>query len=112
MKITHNPHASWQRPSAVTSPRYEAEVTRATALSERRYRDAQDRLAKAERRLTQASSSSRTTKKHLATLAALVELRREELESYRRMMASVAASAQHRGTKGWRPVPPSIGIPL
>lgn len=114
MKITHNPHGSWQRPTAVVTDRYEAEVQQATHRAGRRYQLAQDRLARAEVKLAkvQASAHARTNKKHLAELVALVEIRRGELEEYRRAMVSVAASAQHRGTKSFRPVPDANGSPL
>lgn len=110
MKIAHrNPTASWFRvpESADVDPTYEAEVQRSTQHGEREYRRRQGRLARAEARLTAARAEARPRQKHLATLVALVELRRAELEEYRRMMVATAASAAHRGVKSFRPVPPA-----
>lgn len=107
VKITHNPHGNWQRPSAVIDASYAAEVQRATERGERLYRLAQQRLERAEEKLAKATASrhQRTKKKHIAELEALVELRRTELAEYERLMVSVPASAAHRGTKSFRPVP-------
>lgn len=108
MKITHNPHGSWQRPSLATDVSYEADVQRATAKSERIHRQHQERLAKAEAHLARAMESKRHQAKrnHIAELEALVNMRREELAAYERLMVAVPASARHRGTKSFRPVPP------
>jgi hypothetical protein len=107
VKITHNPHGNWERPSAAVSAGYEAEVEQATHRSEREYRRRQERLARAEEKLARAraSSQTRTRKKLIAELVAMVEMRRQELEEYRRMMVSSPASAEHRGRKSFRPVP-------
>ena len=116
MKITHrSPTANWFHipPSAVVEPAYQAEVDRSTARGEREYRRRQQRLADAEARLTRAQKCrSRASARKLAELMAVVELRRAELEQYRRMMVTVAASAEHRGSKSFRPVPPVSGVPL
>jgi hypothetical protein len=116
MKITHrNAAANWFNvpPSAVIEPEYEAEVRRSTDHGEREYQRSQQRLARAETRLASARAMRKPlSRKHLAELVAVVELRRAELEEYRRMMTTVAASAQHRGVKDFRPVPPVRGIPL
>jgi hypothetical protein len=115
VKITHrNPATSWFRvpQSAVVEPAYQAEVDRSTAHGERGYRLRQQRLANAEARLAKAQKCrNRTPARKLAELMAVVELRRAELEEYRRMMVAVAASAEHRGTRSFRPVPPVRGIP-
>src|SRR5258708_2213239 len=105
MKITHNPHGSWQRPSAVVDPAYQLEVDPSTEKAERQYRLAQKRLEQAQSRLCRAQAHTRMKKRVMAELVALVELRRAELEQYRQLMVSVAASAQHRGVKSFRPVP-------
>lgn len=106
MKIRHNPNASWAPPSAVVSESYEDEVLRSTEKAERLYRQAQKRLADAEGRLARAQrkASAKNRKRHLAELEAIVELRRVELEKYRRLMVSTAASAAHRGRDSFRPV--------
>lgn len=107
MKIRHNPHGGWERPTALVDDAYETQVQRSTDKAERQYAAAQRRLARAEERLTKAVSSKKTAnrKRVIAELTAAVELRREELENYRRLMTGVAASAQHRGTRSYRPVP-------
>lgn len=105
MKIQHKATGG-DPPSAVVSDEYEAEVQRSTQRNERLYIQAQKRLEQAEARLAKARSAtkSKNRKKQIADLEALVELRRNELEEYRRMMVAVAASAEHRGTRSFRPV--------
>jgi hypothetical protein len=115
MKITHrNPAANWWHvpESAQVDPAYAAEVQRCTDHGEREYRLREGRLARAEARLRQAQAVPKPRKKRLAQLAALVELRRAELDEYRKAMVSAPASAQHRGSKSFRPVPPVTGVPL
>lgn len=115
MKITHrNPAASWfyVPPSAVVDADYEAEVQRCTDRGEREYQRRMARLAKAEARLAKARTVKKIPRRRLADLVAVVELRRAELEEYRRMMTSSPASATHRGPRGYRPVPPVHGSPL
>lgn len=112
MKLSHNAHGSWQRPSAAVDDAYEAEVQRSTAKGERLYRLAQKRLAAAEARLARAQAQPRIKKHVLAELAATVEIRRAELDELRRMMTSSPASAQHRGHDSYRPVPVQHGIPI
>jgi hypothetical protein len=111
MKITHNSHGGWQRPSAVTTADYENQVQRSTDKAERLFRAAELRLQRAQDRLTAALASrhKRTKQRHIAELQAHVEIRRAELEKYRRMMVAVPASAEHRGRKSFRPVPPTQG---
>jgi uncharacterized protein (DUF2132 family) len=113
MKITHrNPAANWFAipQSAVIDPDYEAEVQWATERGEREYRRRAERLQRAKDRLTKATRA-RTSAKRLAVLEAAVELRRQELEAYRRLMVASAASAEHRGVKSYRPVPNPGGMP-
>lgn len=109
MKITHrNPAANWFHvpPSVTVEPEYQVQVDRATENGEREYQRRQQRLARAESRLAKAQRG-KAAERRLAELTAMVELRRAELEDYRRMMVAVAASAQHRGTRSFRPVPPT-----
>jgi hypothetical protein len=111
VKITHrNPAASWWHvpPSAEVDPAYQAEVDRATQAGEREFAARQARLARAEARLAAARREhGNAARKRAARLAALVELRRAELEDYRRLLVASPASAAHRGTKSFRPVPPT-----
>lgn len=114
MKITHrNPTTGpfYVPPSAVVDPGYEAEVRASTEHGEREYQRRMARLAKAEARLAKARAA-RTPRRRLAEVAALVELRRAELDDYRRLMTGVPASAGHRGTRSYRPVPVVHGNPI
>lgn len=94
------------RPVVLTDT-YEREVERSTEKLEREYARAEKRVQQAEARLGRAQRDTKTkTKRHLlAELEAQLQIRRDELEEFRRMMVSVPASAEHRGTKGFRPVP-------
>lgn len=111
MKIRHNVPACALRTDPVT-PEYQAEVDRATTKLMRDYERAQRRLEAAEQRLQRAESAATRRKKSARVLAhetrvaaELVELRREELQHIEALMKSVPASAEHRGTRSFRPVP-------
>jgi hypothetical protein len=108
VKLTHRPGSPfWLPPSATVPPAYQAEVDRATLAGEREHQARQARLARAEARLANARRDhGKAARKRAARLAALVELRRAELEDYRRLLAASPASAAHRGVKSFRPVPP------
>lgn len=105
----HNPvPPPWYRPRPVVlTAQYEREVERSTEKLEREYARAKKRVQQAEARLGKAQRDSTTkTKRHLiAELEAHLQIRRDELEEYRRMMVAVPASAEHRGVKSFRPVP-------
>jgi hypothetical protein len=114
VKITHrDPRSSpfYVPPSAVTDDAYEAEVRASTDRGEREYQRRAARLARAEARLAKARAVT-TPRRRLADLAALVELRRAELDGYRRLMTGTPASAGHRGTRSYRPVPVVRGNPI
>lgn len=111
MKIRHRVPSAECRP-AVVSDEYEAEVARATQSAERRYRQAQQRLAAAERRLEKVRSTTRPVPGDIAVATALVELRRQELDELARMMQSAPATAVHRGTRSFGPVPRTFGSRL
>ena len=113
MKLKHNTPATQPR-SATITPEYQAEVDRATSKAMVAYERAQRRLAAAETRLTLAqekrerakSAAQRRLAEHkMAVAAELVELRREELLRVEALMKSAPASAEHRGVRGFRPVP-------
>ena len=119
MKRKHKvPTPKWYETpeSAVVEPEYQKEVDQSTRKAELEYRIRQQRLAVAEENLAQARADARArkhakaTQQRLAELQAIVELRRQELEAFYRQMKSVAASVEHRGRKGYRPVPPTHGI--
>jgi hypothetical protein len=114
VKITHrNPAASpfYVPPSAVPDDAYEAEVRASTERGEREYQRRARRLARAEARLAGARAVT-TPRRRLTELTALVELRRAELDDYRRLMLATPASAGHRGIRSYRPVPVVHGNPI
>lgn len=96
-----------QHAPVVLDDAYEREVQRSTDKLERAYARAQKRVTQAEGRLAKAQREERTRRKAhvLAQLEAALQARRNELEEYRRMMVGVPASAAHRGTRSFRPVP-------
>jgi hypothetical protein len=103
---------SWDPPSAIVDDDYEAQVQRCTQNAERKYEQAQKRLKRAEARLLAAQQATKLAKrkKVIAELTAEVELRRDELADYERMMHYNPASASHRGRGGFRPI--SLGKTL
>lgn len=114
MKIRHRVNPYWYPPSAELDDAYAEEVRRSTERGERRYRKAQQRLAEAEAKLERARSrkAAKNRRHQIAELEALVELRRRELETYRRWMVAADAPAEQRGRDSYRPVPPTQGTPL
>ena len=92
---------------------YEREVERSTEKLVRQYTRALKRVQQVEAKLRAAREqlqaprpSRRAPKKHtMVELELELEARRAELEEFRRMMVSVPASAAHRGTSSYRPVP-------
>ena len=95
MRIQHRrPVADWFAvpTSDYVDPEYEAEVRQATQRAERKYRNAQDLLQRAEERLAEALRKQRA-RKLVRELEGLVELRRAELEDCRKLM--VAAPVVH-----------------
>ncbi len=114
MRIKHKVPTSAFRSDPIT-PAYQAEVDRSTNKLMLDYERAQRRLRAAEERLerAEARTSTAAAKKKRATDRAqeirvateLVELRREELQQIEALMKSAPASAQHRGTKSFRPIP-------
>lgn len=98
----------WAEPRPVVlDETYEREVERSTSKLERAYARAQKRVEAAEARLRKARNATQARPKAhvIASLEAVLQVRRDELEEYRRMMVSVPASAVHRGTDSYRPVP-------
>lgn len=98
----------------MVSAEYQAEVDRATASAEARYRQGQARLVAAENRANRVrlrrvrtAAESRAKIKALAVADALVELRRAELLELARLMQSAPAAAHHRGRRSYGPVPAS-----
>jgi hypothetical protein len=93
VKVEHRgPVTSWFAApvSDPVEPEYEAAVQESTGRAERDYRRAQDRLARAERRLTAALArqAKASDRKRIAALREAVDLRRAEVEEYRRLMAA------------------------
>lgn len=98
----------WARVTPVVlDEEYQRQVDRSTSKLERQYVRAQKRVEQAEGRLQRAKQDTHRKVKAtlLAQLEAELQARRDELEEYRRMMVGVPASAAHRGTKSFRPVP-------
>lgn len=97
MRIAHRaPVADWFAvpESDPVDEDYEAQVGRSTERGEREYRQAQERLTRAEQRLarTRAEKTRSGRKKRLAQLEALVEERRAELAEIARLMAAPVAT--------------------
>lgn len=98
MKLIHRPRtANWFAipESDLVDDEYETKVQRATERGEREYRQAQERLARTEKRLVkaQAQKTGSGRKKRIAQLQALVAERRAELAEYERMMTIPVVSA-------------------
>lgn len=90
MRMAHRtPAANWFAipVSDTVDPEYEAKVQQATRRAEREYQKAQERFQRAEERLVDARRMQRA-RKLIAELADLVELRRTELEDYRKLMTA------------------------
>lgn len=113
MKIKHNALVRQPR-SATIAPEYQAEVDRSTNKAMAAFERAQRRLVAAESRLERAeqriakrldAQRRRAADRELKVAAELVELRREELQYVEALMKSAPASAEHRGVRGFRPVP-------
>jgi hypothetical protein len=107
MRLKHNVPARVLRSDPIT-PEYQAQVDRATSKAMVAYERAQRRLKSAESRLARAQSTQskkKSAQRELAIALELVELRREELRRIEALMTSVPASAEHRGTRSFRPVP-------
>lgn len=103
-KSRHNPvPPPWYQPlPVVLTESYEREVERSTEKLERQYARAQKRVEQAETRLARAKAvpAARAKKHQLALLEQEVELRRAELEEFRRLMnhptSSPGRGAMHR----------------
>lgn len=109
MKIRHKVNPNWTRPSEPITEGYQREIDESTAKLERRHRHAIAGLARAERMVADAEEigSKKARNRALRVANELVELRREELQELHRMVVSIPVSLQHRGTDGYRHVPPS-----
>lgn len=105
MKIRHklNP-GYWHSEPVEIDADYQDEIDRALEKARVAYERAERRLAAAEARLAKAERRPIPAHRQIEELELLVILRRDELERYRRMMASVAQSAINRGRKSFRPV--------
>lgn len=93
MRITHrSPAVNWFAvpESDPVDDDYEAEVRQVTERGEREYRQAQERLARAEKRLAGARAQKGRSghRKRVAQLQALADIRRAELAEIERMMTA------------------------
>lgn len=98
MKVAHrNPVADWFAvpESDPLDDDYEAQVQQSTERGEHDYRQAQERLARAEQRLSRvvAEKVKRVRSKRIAQLRALVEERRAELAEIERLMRAAPVAA-------------------
>lgn len=98
MKINHRPAAfNWfdAPESNPVDDSYETEVQHHTERGEREYRQARERLARAEKRLAQVQGRPSTTarKKLAVRLQAILAERRAEIAEYERMMTTPVVSA-------------------
>lgn len=98
------------------TPEYQAEVDRHTERLERRSRNAEQALARAQQHADRIAGESVSRAKRaahesrLSQALAQVEIRRAELEEYRQLMAATDyASTRHRGRDSYRPVPITYG---
>jgi len=119
VKITHHVPAAAIRYTESVTPAYQCQVDKATERAQREYERAERRLAQAESRRQRhmqtraratAAGREREYARKLKVLDEVVELRREELLQVEAIMKAVPASAEHRGRKGFRPVPPPAGV--
>lgn len=113
MKIKHRVPVALLATSDPITPDYQAELDRTAAKAEAAYSRALKRLEAAEQRLAKAQrkqAAPRQHKRQLAELEAMVELRREELQKWHRMMVASPASSMHRGTDGGHRHIPSPGV--
>lgn len=104
MRISHKLNPGWRPVQDEMTPEYESAVQRTTYAAERAYAKAVQNLQRAQQKLERAENS-KATAKQIRVAWELVELRREELLEIEMTMRSSPQSAQHRGRKGYRPVP-------
>jgi DNA repair exonuclease SbcCD ATPase subunit len=97
----------WVAPAPVeVDEDYERQVEESTRRLQQQYHEAQRRARRAEQRLSEAQAKrQRPSKAILTRLETELQLRREELAEYERMMQSTAASSVHRGVRSFQPVP-------
>lgn len=107
MKIKHRIPVNRLRQSDPVSDEYQAEVDLHTNRAVVAYERAQRRIAQDEKRLARLARmpQTRSRKRRIAELDALIELRRLDLDKLHRLMVVSAQSAQHRGRRGHRHVP-------
>ena len=110
MKVTH--HVPEEPGSATLTPEYQAEVDRSMNRGRQRWESEQAALAKAERRRDRLAKrkpknarQAKVTKRQLAELDALIELRRLYLQDLYRLMKATGAPTTSRGVDSFRPVP-------
>jgi len=107
VKLKHKINHGWapDRTDPVWAERVEREAEATTAATERAYRKAQARLAKAVEQVEHEVKRKHSDRRRLKRLQHAVEARRQELLVIEGMMRAVPASAQHRGKGSHRSVP-------
>jgi multidrug efflux pump subunit AcrA (membrane-fusion protein) len=107
MRLRHRiPTDQFERSDPIT-PAYQREIDETMRRAQTAYDQAERRLQRDERRLEKARQAkpTRRQERQIKELVALVELRREELKRWHQMLVHSPQSAQHRGSRSYRPVP-------
>lgn len=114
MRLTHKVNHGWSpdRTDPGWAAKVEREAQNTTDATERAWRAAQKRLAKAEQRRDHIAAATGVSSQRVAMAEQLVALRLEELRAIERLMTGHAAPARARGKKSWRPVPYADGSAL
>jgi 23S rRNA maturation-related 3'-5' exoribonuclease YhaM len=111
MRLRHKVNHGWSanRNDPEWERRVEREALSTTDATERAWKTAQRRLARAEIRRERVAKALNVNPRRLAIAEQIVELRREELQRIERLMTSHSAPAKNRGRKSHRPVPYADG---
>lgn len=108
MKLGHKINHDWDRHVRPMTEDYQHEVDVATGRLEARYREAQARVASAERRLRKLEAeraklagkvATARQASRLAVARELYQMRTAELEELHRLLVASPASVNHRGSK-------------
>lgn len=106
MRIQHKVNHGWapNRNDPEWEERVEREAASTTEATEKAWRRAQDRLAKAEARRDRLVAE-RAAEQRLRNAEQIIMLRLAELKEIEKLMTRSPAGARHRGRKSFRPVP-------
>jgi acyl-CoA reductase-like NAD-dependent aldehyde dehydrogenase len=117
MKLRHKINFGWtppDRPNVVWSERVEIEAAHHTERGERTYRQAQERVLRAQRAVfrEERRQTAKKESKRLRRLRQILEDRREELARLDALLREAPAGSVHRGVRSYRGLPPNLGNPL